>query len=128
MLVAWFRGSFAGFFFSLSTLGFSCSLRLAAILVASLSVSSWLALRAAVLRLAVSPLVFSFSPAGHLRSRTAACQPKSRFSLGRLFLVACLRLRWHTSTTAVPCLREMPNPSIERTCPGKPGQASHLKR
>jgi hypothetical protein len=21
-----------------------------------------------------------------------------------------------------------PNPSIERTCPGKPGQASHLKR
>ena len=25
------------------------------------------------------------------------------------------------------CL-QMPNPSIERTCPGKPGQASHLKR
>jgi hypothetical protein len=22
----------------------------------------------------------------------------------------------------------MPNPSIERTCPGKPGHASHVKR
>jgi hypothetical protein len=27
-----------------------------------------------------------------------------------------------------PCQRVMPNPSIERTCPGKPGHASHLKR
>jgi len=27
---------------------------------------------------------------------------------------------------AVPAMR--PNPSIERTCPGKPGQASHLQR
>jgi hypothetical protein len=28
----------------------------------------------------------------------------------------------------VPWQRAMPNPSIERTCPGKPGHASHLKR
>jgi hypothetical protein len=25
-------------------------------------------------------------------------------------------------------LREMPNPSINRTCPGKPGPAGYLKR
>jgi hypothetical protein len=24
--------------------------------------------------------------------------------------------------------KQAPNPSIERTCPGTPGQASHLKR
>ena len=27
-----------------------------------------------------------------------------------------------------PCTRLLPNLSIERTCPGKPGHASHLKR
>ena len=26
------------------------------------------------------------------------------------------------------CNTAGPDPSIERTCPGKPGQASHLKR
>jgi hypothetical protein len=25
-------------------------------------------------------------------------------------------------------MQVMPSPSIERTCPGKPGQASHVKR
>ena len=25
-------------------------------------------------------------------------------------------------------VRPLPNPSIERTCPGKPGHASHVKR
>ena len=32
------------------------------------------------------------------------------------------------SAYKVPFRGAMPNPSIERTCPGKPGQASHLKR
>ena len=130
LLLSWFRGSFAGSFFKLSTLGFLCSLRLAApaVLNALLSVSSLLALRAAVLRLAVSPLVLSFSPACLLRSPTAPCRPMSRLSLVRFYRVVCLRQRWHTSATVVPCLRAMPNHSIERTCPGKPGQASHLKR
>jgi hypothetical protein len=30
--------------------------------------------------------------------------------------------------TSKPSGRMTPNPSIERTCPGKPGHASHLKR
>ena len=130
LLVAWFRESFAGSFFTLSTLGFSCSLRLVAFAVVAAShlVSSLLALRAAVLRLAVSPLVLSFSPARLLRSPPAPRRPKSELSLGRLCRVVCYRLGWHTSATVVPCLRVLPNPSIERTCPGKPGQASHLKR
>ena len=130
VLVTWFRESFAGSFFSLSALGLSCSLRLVAFAVVAAShlVGSLLALRAAVLHLVASPLVLSFSPACLLRSPSASCQPKSRLSLGRLYQVACYRLRWHTSATVVPCLRVLPNPSIERTCPGKPGQASHLKR
>ena len=31
-------------------------------------------------------------------------------------------------STSWSCTRLLPNPSIERTCPGKPGHASHLKR
>ena len=33
-----------------------------------------------------------------------------------------------SSSSTGPCQRALPNPSIERTCPGKPGHASHLKR
>jgi hypothetical protein len=32
------------------------------------------------------------------------------------------------SGSKVACLRAMPNPSINRTCPGKPGHAGYLKR
>jgi hypothetical protein len=130
LLLSWFRGSFAGPFFKLSTLGFQCSLRLAspAVHAASLSVSLLLALRAAVLRLAVSSLVLSSSPVLHLRSSTALCRPQSRLFLVRFYRVVCLRQRWHTSVTSAPCQHALPNPSIERTCPGKPGHASHLKR
>jgi hypothetical protein len=32
------------------------------------------------------------------------------------------------SAPPTPKSRAMLNPSIERTCPGKPGQASHVKR
>jgi hypothetical protein len=31
-------------------------------------------------------------------------------------------------TSSGPCQRVMPNPSINRTCPGKPGHAGYLKR
>jgi hypothetical protein len=142
LALSWFRASFAGSFFTLSSLGFPCSLRLAApaVRVASFSVSSWLALRAAVLRLATSPLVLSFSPVLLLSSHARPCKPKSRLSLVRFCrVVFCLRQRRRTSVTAVPCQLAMPNPSIERTNNGgsqlrsfanaqPPLFASHLKR
>lgn len=42
--------------------------------------------------------------------------------------MGCKRAKPYRSEPAVAMQSVMPNPSIERTCPGKPGQASHLKR
>jgi hypothetical protein len=36
--------------------------------------------------------------------------------------------RPYRPASSVACQRAMPNPSIERTRPGKPGRASHVKR
>jgi len=33
-----------------------------------------------------------------------------------------------SSSATVPCLRALPNQSINRTCPGKPGHAGYLQR
>jgi hypothetical protein len=139
LLLSWFGGSFAGSFFTLITLGVPSSQRDAALAVraAPLSVSSWLALRGAVLRLAASSLILSFSPIRLLRSLTAHCS-QSRGILSSGFVewfvcrshteVAMAESSFLSSSCTVPCSRAMPNPSINRTCPGKPGHAGYLKR
>ena len=56
---------------------------------------------------------------------------KGEFVSSREASVACeLHGRYSAFRPAVKhaCAWPLPNPSIERTCPGKPGQASHLKR
>ena len=49
------------------------------------------------------------------REASVACALRGRYSAFRLAVVHAFA--W-----------PLPNPSIERTCPGKPGHASHLKR
>ena len=56
---------------------------------------------------------------------------KGELVSSREAFVACeLHGRYSAFRPAVvhACAWPLPNPSIERTCPGKPGQASHLKR
>jgi hypothetical protein len=65
--------------------------------------------------------------------------PAKVAALFLVYLVVCLRQRWHTSVTGAPSQHAMPNPSIERTNNGGSGFtafanaqpplfASHLKR
>jgi hypothetical protein len=71
-----------------------------------------------------------------VQSKNAPRRPVSRRRLAGSYLSAFAgRLAVMGSTFSVGVSghkvarqRAMPNPSIERTCPGKPGHASHLKR
>jgi hypothetical protein len=85
-------------------------------LFGTLPVSSWLALRAAVLRLAVRALsAAEYGTAGLACVRSPAV-PSITW-----------HRPWHPGTNESGP-RVMPNLSIERTRPGKPGRASHVKR
>src|SRR5687768_16385805 len=80
------------------------------------TVSSWLALRAAVLRLAV-------------RVVGAAGYGSSELSLRReAVAMGGRRSRAYRPGSPEARHRATPNPSIERTSPGRPGLASHVKR
>jgi len=57
------------------------------------------------------------------RAGTSCCAARAG-GLGLLASVVTQR----TMQAGSGVLRPLPNPSIERTCPGKPGHASHLKR
>jgi hypothetical protein len=82
----------------------------------------------------------STSPRSQASARSAlGCYPASGLAaVGALLSLrlATNRLPWeHTAAkvarlAAQQCIQRVvpPNPSIERTCPGKPGQASHVKR
>ena len=58
----------------------------------------------------------------------AAGYGSSVLPLGEAGAVGSKRPRPYRLAPSVACHRAMPNPSIERTCPGKPGHASHVKR
>jgi len=58
------------------------------------------------------------------RSASQGCSGHAATSFSLFASVATQR----TMRAGSVVLRPLPNPSIERTCPGKPGHASHLKR
>jgi hypothetical protein len=70
------------------------------------------------------------SQASRMRARQIAVgrAGTSRFAAraGGVRLLASGATQRKLQGRVAPCVR--PNPSIERTCPGKPGHASHLKR
>ena len=65
----------------------------------------------------------SSEPMTSMQLKSTPAKPRFTFISMGARCMPCLALS--RAATALPVV---PNPSIERTCPGKPGQASHLKR